>query len=534
MSDFDVVFRGGTVIDGTGASGREVDVAVRGSTIVEIGPGLTGRRDIDCADLVVAPGFIDTHSHSDLRVFAEPELPMKLRQGITLEVLGQDGISVAPLRHKDRPDAQRLLAGLLGEFPDEDWRWGSVGDYLRALEDARPALNLAYVVPHGTLRTYVMGPDNRVPTDDELRAMQHELHRAIEEGALGLSTGLIYPPGCYSDTEELVALGEVLTSHDAPFLAHMRSESDLIEQALEEMITVGRQSGCPVHISHLKIAGRDNFSRAEAVVERIEAALARGVRVTGDQYPYAAGATIMGALLPPWVHDGGAAQALERLSDPELRRQIRVDMERKEPLDWDSFWKWTGPEGIVISNIASGRSPEFEGKTVAEAAAMEDKDPIDFVMDLLAREEMGVGMISHSQNEDVVERFVGRAFLNGSTDALLGGRPHPRAYGTYPRYLGVYVRERGTLPLTEMVRKLTSQAAHAMNLRGVGELKPGFAADVVVFDPATVKDTATYSEPARYPVGIVHVMVRGELAVENEEVTGRRAGRILRWTKEIP
>ncbi len=528
MSGYEIVFRGGTLVDGTGAKERLADVAIDADTIVAIGQGLRGRREIDCTDLVVAPGFIDTHSHSDLRVLTEPILPMKLRQGITLEVLGQDGISVAPLRPNHIPDTRRQLAGLLGDLPEEEWRWERVRDYLKVIEDHRPAINIAYLVPHGTLRTYVMGPEDRKPSPAELVKLTTELGRGLDEGALGLSTGLIYPPCCYSDTDELVALGSVLAPRKAPLVVHMRSESDLIERAIDEMLEVGVRSRCPVHISHFKIAGRDNFSRVAGVVERIEEAQRQGVSVTGDQYCYAAGSTMLGAILPPWAHNGGATKTLARLADPAARQKMREDMEKKGALPWDSFWKWTGPEGIVISDIPSGRHAEWLGKTVAQAAQDAGKEPFDFAFDLLESEEMGVGMISHSQSEEVLERFIALPYLNGCTDALLGGKPHPRAYGTYPRFLGRYVREEKILELPEMVRKMTSQAATAMSLSGVGEVREGFVADLVVFDANTIKDTATFAEPASYPEGIFHVMVRGQLALDNSEVTGVRAGQVVR------
>ncbi|HEX9726147.1 MAG TPA: D-aminoacylase [Vicinamibacteria bacterium] len=528
MSTYEIVLRNGMLVDGSGEAPRPADVAVDGTSIAAVDDGLRGHREIDCSDLVIAPGFIDTHSHSDLRVFTEPLLPMKIRQGITLEVLGQDGISVAPVRSHHIDDTRRALSGLLGSLPKEEWRWERVRDYLKCLEAAKPVLNLAYLVPHGTLRTYVMGRDNRKPTPAEIGKMTAELARALEEGALGMSTGLIYPPCCFADTDELVALGQVLAPRRAPLVAHMRSESDLIERAIDEMMEVGLRSRCPVHISHLKIAGRENFARVGAVIARLEEARAQGVSVTGDQYCYAAGSTLFGAILPPWAHDGGPAKTLERLRDPASRKKLRQDIEKKGVSSWDSFWRWTGPEGIVISGIASGRHPELLGKNVAEAARQAGKEPLEFALDLLESEALGIGMVSHSQSEDVVEKFLPLPFLNGCTDALLGSRPHPRAYGTFPRFLARYVREKKLVELPEMVRKLTSQAARAMNLTEVGEVRPGFAADLVVFDPASVRDTATYEDPVSYPEGIVHVMVRGEMAVEDSHLTGVRAGQVVR------
>jgi N-acyl-D-amino-acid deacylase len=315
----DFVFSGGLVIDGTGAPPQIADVAIAGESIAAIGARLSGERVIDCTGLAVSPGFIDTHSHSDLRVLVEPLLPMKLRQGITLEVLGQDGVSVAPVRAGERADARRTLSGLLGEVPEELWRWESVDGYLQALEEARPACNLAYLVPHGTLRAFVMGRENRPPSSKELQAMKDGLARGLAEGAVGLSTGLIYPPCCYAETEELVSLGEILSPAGAPFLAHVRNESHLILEAVDELAQVGKRSGCRVHVSHFKIAGRENFGKEDELLRRVERAREESVLLTGDQYPYAAGSTMLGALLPPWAHEGGVAKTLERLASPVFR-----------------------------------------------------------------------------------------------------------------------------------------------------------------------------------------------------------------------
>jgi N-acyl-D-amino-acid deacylase len=376
-----------------------------------------------------------------------------------------------------------------------------------------------------------MGPNDRPPSEGELGAMESELARAIAEGALGLSTGLIYPPCCYAQTDELVALGRVLArTTDAPIVVHMRSESDAILEATDEMIDVATRSGCKLHISHFKIAGRYNASKAGALLARIDAARKRGVRITCDQYPYAAGSTMLGAILPPWAHDGGAEMTVKRLGDPSARAAMKKEMLAEHDCAWDNFWKWTGPSGIVVSQIPSGRRQDLLGKTIEEAARLEGRsDPLELALDLLRDEALGVGMVSHSQDEGVVERILGLPFVNVCTDALLGGRPHPRAYGTYPRLLGCYVRERGVLKLEEAVRKMTSQAALAFGLSDVGRLAPGFRANVVVFDETAIVDKATYEEPIAFPVGIEHVIVGGALVVKRgETLDAARPGRVVR------
>jgi N-acyl-D-amino-acid deacylase len=519
------VLRGGIVVDGSGREPFRGDVAVSAGAIVAVGEGLRGDVEIDCGGHVVAPGFIDTHSHSDVAVLADPLLPMKLLQGITLEVFGQDGISVAPVKEDERPAMKQKLAGLLGDF-GVAWDWSSVGEYLRRVSDARPAQDVAYLAPHGALRQLVLGPDDRRPGALELGEMQKALRQALGDGACGMSTGLIYPPCCYADTAELIALGEVLAQADRPLVVHMRSESDFMLDALAEMVLVAESAGCAVQVSHLKLAGRENWGRAEEVVAAFEEARSRGLRLTADQYPYVAGSTLLGAVLPPWAHDGGTAATLERLRDPEQRARLKAEMLDPAPARWDNFWKWSGPEGIIVADVPSGRRPELAGKSLA--AAFPGQDAVEAAFDLLLGEAMGVAMVSFSQSEEVVTRFLTLPFVNVCTDGLLGGRPHPRAYGTYPRVLGRYVREKGVLSLEEAVRKMTSQAAQAFGFQNMGLVREGQRANLVVFDPATVADRATFESPLQFPVGVRDVLVAGEDAVRDGRPTGARPGAVVK------
>ncbi len=524
MKTPDLVLKNGAIIDGTGGGRYYADVAIRRNYILAIdAPGtLHAAEELECKGLVIAPGFIDTHSHSDLRVLVEPQLPMKVRQGITLEVFGQDGVSVAPIRAEDQPQVARSLAGLDGRL-DRAWDWQSVEEYLAAIERARPAIDCAYLIPHGAVRLSVMGMEDRRASAEEIRAMQELIRQSMREGALGLSTGLIYPPCCFADTNELVELCRAVAEFDGIFVSHMRSESDYIEDAVSEMIEVGQRSGVRVHISHFKIAGRENWARIDGMLEMIHRAQAEGMRLTADQYPYIAGSTMLGAILPPWAHAGGVEETLKRLGSQEERGKMRAAMLDRSRSSWDNFWKWSGPEGVVISDIPSGNHPEYLGKNLAQAASLSrqvdgvsEEDAAEFALDLLLQERMGVGMISFSQSEDVVKKIMLEPYVNVCTDGLLGGKPHPRAYGTYPRILGRYVREQGLLTLEEAVRKMSGLAAETFQLRYHGRIEDGARANLVVFDPRQVIDRATFDDSKQYPAGVEYVIVGGELAVWGE------------------
>jgi N-acyl-D-amino-acid deacylase len=517
MKTPELVLKRGLIIDGAGRLPIFGDVAIYGDTIIAIdGEGsITGVEELDCKGMVVAPGFIDTHSHSDIRVLTEPQLPMKVRQGITLEIFGQDGLSVAPVRREDREQVAQQLAGLDGRL-DPEWEWQTVGQYLEAIERARPSLDCAYLIPHGQVRLTVMGMEDRRATAREIAAMQQLVREGMRDGAVGFSTGLIYPPCCYADTAELIELARAVAEFDGVFVAHMRSESDYIEDSVTEMIEIGKASGVRTHISHFKIAGRENFSRIDAVLQMIHAAQATGLRLTADQYPYVAGSTMLGAILPPWAHAGGVTATLARLASEDERARMRREMFDRSPSHWDNFWKWSGPEGIIISDIASGNHPDYVGKNLAEAAALahnaervSDEAAMEFAFDLLVAERMGVGMISFSQSEEVVRRIITEPYVNVCTDGLLGGKPHPRAFGTYPRILGRYVREQNQLSLTAAVRKMSGLAAQTFQLKGHGVIAEGMRANIVVFDPDRVIDRATFEDSRQYPEGIQHIIVGG-------------------------
>jgi N-acyl-D-amino-acid deacylase len=538
MNTAPIVLKNGTIVDGAGRPRYRADVAIDGNRIAAIGAehSLQGHEAINCTGLVIAPGFIDTHSHSDLRVLVEPKLPMKVRQGITLEVFGQDGVSVAPIRAADQPQVARSLAGLDGKL-DRAWDWQSVAEYLAAIERAQPAIDCAYLIPHGAVRLSVMGMEDRRARPDEILAMQELIRHSMREGAFGMSTGLIYPPCCFADTSELVELCRAVAEFDGIFVSHMRSESDYIKDAVEEMIEVGRQSGVRVHISHFKIAGRENWERIDGVLEMIHRAQGEGVRLTADQYPYVAGSTMLGAILPPSAHAGGVEETLKRLASADERGRIRAAMLDRSRSTWDNFWKWSGPEGIVVSDIPSGNNPEYLGRNLAQAARLKEgadsvseEQAAEFALDLLLEERMGVGMISFSQSEEVVRKIMREPYVNVCTDGLLGGKPHPRAYGTYPRILGRYVRELGWLTLEESVRRMSGLAAETFQLGGFGRIEPGARANLAVFDPDRVIDRATYDDSRQYPLGIEYVVVEGKLTVHGESQAETGGGVAVKFT----
>lgn len=525
MRRFPIVLKGGQLLDGTGADRFSSDLAIEGDRIAAIGEGLAGLHEVDCSGLFLAPGFLDTHTHSDLMLLADPEMALKTRQGVTLDIVGQDGVSLAPIHPEQRESHKHQLTAWAG-FPDVAWSWTNVSGYLDALDRAKPAIDAAYLVPHGNVRSQVMGQDNRLATASERRAMQDMVRTAFEEGAIGLSTGLIYQPCSYADTDELKALCEVAGAYGRPLVIHLRSESNRLLEALDEVFQIGAATGAPLHLSHFKIAGPPHWGFLPHVLERVERAREKGVRVTADQYPYVAGSTTLGTVLPPWCLSGGADAAVERLHDPEIRTRIRREWADDGPCDWENIYRWIGPEGIVIADIASGRHPEWIGKSLREAASL--ADPCTFTMDLLQDERMGVTMVCFSQSEQVVQALMSQPWINVCSDGLVGGKPHPRAYGSFARVLGRYVRDLGLISWEEAVRKMTLQAAQSFGLDGHGQLVEGALASMVAFDPATVQDTATFEEPRQFPHGIPHLWVRGVPVVEDHLGTGHRPGRAIR------
>ena len=523
------LIKNGLVVDGSGKPGFKADVLIEDDKIVKIGEieAADGADVIDAEGLVVAPGFIDTHSHSDLQILTNPEIMPKVMQGITTEILGQDGISMAPLPKQYISPWRKNLAGLDGDSDDIDWNYETTENYLKMIDEVKPGLNECYLVPHGNIRMEAMGLENRLPNEEELEKMRQITRREMEAGAVGLSTGLIYMPCAYSESKEIIEMCKVVAEYDGSFVIHQRSEADTILDSMEEVIKIGRESGVKIHYSHFKVCGKKNWDKIDKVVELLEKAQAEGIKVSFDQYPYVAGSTMLGVILPPWVHDGGTDKVLERLADPELRKRMVYDIEHGIP-GWDNFVEFAGLDQIFVTSVKHEKNADAVGLSLTQLGALRGKDPYEATFDLLLEEENAVGMVDFYGTEEHVQLFMKRPEMNACTDGLLGGKPHPRVFGAFPRILGKYVREDKALTLEEAVYKMTKKPATTFNMTGRGELAEGNYADICIFNPDTVIDKGTFTDPIQYPEGIEYVIINGDVTVEKGTHTGRRNGVVLR------
>ena len=526
-----LLIRGGTVVDGSGAPGRRADVAIEDDRIAAIAPDLPGEaaRVIDASGQVVSPGFIDAHSHSDLFYFACPSAESKIRQGVTTEVVGMCSFSQAPLR-RGQEDVVKGWTGGMGA--NADVHWESFAQYLDALRAIRPAVNVAHFVGHGALRIAAMGFEHRPASEADVESMAWLLADALDAGAFGFSTGLVYPPSAYSDTAELIALARAMRSRGGLYFSHVRGESSMVLDSITEAIRIGEEGDVGVQISHVKTSGKENWPKIDAALRLFDSARARGVDVTGDVYPYNAGSTKLDNLMPAWAHEGGIARLMERLSDRATRtriaRECLVDGER-----WRTVSQ--GEIGFDQVFIASCRRREVEGLNLSQLARQSGLAPVDALMNLLVEQRCTVGMVSFGQSlENVAKVLAHPALMIGSDsiplfagDGEKPGKPHPRTYGTFPHVLAEYARERRLFSLETAVHKMTGMPATRLRLNDRGLLRPGYAADITVFDPQTVQDESTYADPHRYPSGIPYVVVNGTVVVDSGRMTDGRAGRVL-------
>lgn len=527
---FDVILRGGSIIDGTGAAATRADVGVTAGRIAAVGllADAPATNVVDVRDRVVAPGLIDVHSHSDLLAFlgGAPVQLASVRQGVTTEITGNCGWTPYPSPPDDlhEPFCQHLSS----IFGPTTRAFGSLADYRAEMERRALPVNLAPLVGHGSIRAAVLGFGSARATPESDRRMAAVLDQALSEGAFGLSSGLVYPPGVYSTPEEMVALAATVGRRGRLYTTHVRGETEGVLDAIDEGIDVARRTGTPVQLSHVKVAGHAQWGGMPALLGRIAAARREGLDVCGDAYPYTAGSTLLRALLPPWVNDGGTRAALERLGETATRRRVARELRDGVP-GWQNLAAAAGWDGIVVA--AATGCPEAEGRTVAELAERHDGSAMDAVAELLLRTGGDVVVILHMMSEqDVVDALASPDVLIGSDTIPLPGSPHPRSSGTFARMLhrGAASTDPRTLPAA--IRRLTSDAAERFGLPQRGRIRQGDVADVFVFDPASVVDRASYLVPLARPVGIDHVLVSGQFVIRDGEDTGRRPGHVLEPT----
>ncbi|MEU7132051.1 D-aminoacylase [Streptomyces sp. NPDC046261] len=532
----DLVLRDARVIDGTGRPSYRADVALAHGRIAGIhregtGPRLSARRVLDVHGLALAPGFIDMHAHSDLALLRDPAHTAKVAQGVTLEVIGQDGLSYAPVDDRTLPQIRTAITGWNGDGNgiDIDFDWRTVGEYLDRLDRRGTAVNAAYLVPQGAVRMLAVGWENRPATAAELGHMRRLVAEGLEQGAVGMSSGLTYPPGMYADDAELTELCRVVARYGGYYCPHHRSYGAGALAAYEEMIDLARAAGCALHLAHAVMNFGVNTGRAGALLALLDAALADGADISLDTYPYTPGCTTLAALLPGWASEGGPEAVLARLRDDATAGRIRYAMEvtgadgcHGVPVDWDT---------VEISGVAGPGRAEYVGRTVADAARERGEAPFATARRLLVEDRLGPTILHHVGHEENVRAIMRHRVHTGGSDGILhGAKPHPRAFGTFPHYLGRYARELGVFSLEECVAHLTSRPAARLRLPDRGLVREGYSADLVLFEPRTVASGATFEAPRTLPTGIPYVLIAGRFVMEDGRRTDVLAGRTVRRT----
>ncbi|HEX4019845.1 MAG TPA: D-aminoacylase [Acidobacteriaceae bacterium] len=535
---YDIVITNGHIIDGTGSPWYSGDVGIRAGRIAAIGDltKAARKRTIDAHGEVIAPGFIDMLGQSEQTILVDPRQPSKIYQGITTEVTGE-GDSAAPLNDA-MIEARKLNPGTLKIIPD----WRTFRQYFARLEKQGIGINFASYVGATQVRRMVLGDDDKQPTAAQLKEMQSLVRNAMLDGAVGVSTALQYPPAPYAKTPELIALATVASEYGGIYATHMRSESGALLPAIDEALLIGREAHIPVEIWHLKVAGKDNWGEMPQVVAKIDAARARGIDVTADTYAYTAWSNDLAAFIPPWAHDGGDAKMLVRLQDPAMRARIRKDM-LTPTTTWDNPWQEIpGPAAVLICSVENPKLIPLQGKTLAQIAKLWGKDPIDTIFDLLIQDKAATDIAVFGMSQPDVTLALQQPWVSIDNDSegispegILGqGHPHPRAYGTFPRILRKYVREDHTLTLDDAIRKFTALPAQRMRFTDRGVLKQGMWADVVIFNPATVRDVATYAKPNQLSQGMDYVLVNGVPVIDQGKMTGKLPGKVLRGEGYVP
>jgi N-acyl-D-amino-acid deacylase len=534
QKEYDVVIRGGTVYDGSGKAPTKADVAIVGDTIAAIGDlsDAKGKTEIDANGLAVAPGFINMLSWAVETLILDGNGESDIRQGVTLEVFGE-GSSMGPMSDKMKAESRDVMR----RDPDYEYDidWTTLGEYLQSMERRGVSPNVASFIGATTVRVHELGYANRLPTNEELERMKQLVRVAMEEGALGVGSSLIYAPANYSSTEELIELCKVASEYGGMYITHMRSEGDGIFKAVDETIRIAREAKVPAEIYHLKMAGEANWNKLDSVLAMIDAANRSGLKITADMYTYPAGATGLDAAMPPWIQEGGLNEWIRRMKDPKTRRKALDEM-RKPADSWENLMLMAGsPERVLLLGFANDSLKKFTGMNLAEVAAIHGKSPEETAMDLVIADSTRVGTAYFMMSEENIKRQIALPYLSFGSDAgaptaagiFLKSNDHPRAYGNFARLLGKYVREEKVIPLEEAIRKLTSLPAGNLKIAKRGTLKTGYFADVVIFDAGKIQDHATFEKPHQYSTGMLHVFVNGVQVLNNGQHTNARPGRVV-------
>jgi N-acyl-D-amino-acid deacylase len=532
----DVKIVNARVVDGTGAPWFRGSIGIKNGRIVGIGlaDGIEANQEIDAGGRVVCPGFVDVHTHDDLAVLRDPIHAPKLLQGVTSAVLGNCGFGGAPASARTRADLVSYIAPVLGPVPARR-EWWRFCDYVEDLKRNQASLNVVTQVAHGAVRIAVMGFDARPATPGEISDMSALVEEAMQAGAIGLSLGLLYAPGCYAERGELIALARVAARCGGMLNCHIRAEGDSLLDSLDEVFAIAEAAEAPIHISHLKVIGKRNWGTIQRALDQIEVRRQAGLDITCDIYTYTAGSSTLMSVLPPWVSAGGIDQALARLADPAERDRIRRDMQHNLP-GWDNFVAMLGWDRVVVSGVDTEANRNLEGLNFAEIASLRGNDPCESMMDLILEERGRVTMILHQMSEEDVKAVLRSDFAMIGSDGIPidSGRPHPRHYGTFPRMIAKYVREERLMSLEHAVRKMTSISARRFGLRGRGIIAEGMHADLVIFDDREIRDTATFDSPRQFPEGISHVLVNGRVAATGSTPSEVRSGTLVQHGASCP
>jgi len=529
---YDLLIRNALIYDGSGKPPVQGTIAINADTIAAIGelPNAEGKNELDAGGMAVSPGFINMLSWATESLIADGRGMSDLKQGVTLEVMGE-GWSMGPLNDE-------MKAGVKASQGDIkfDINWTTLGEYLEFLERKGVSVNVASFVGATTVRIHEIGYEDRPPTKEEIVRMQALVRQAMEEGAMGLASALIYAPAFYAETEELIALCEPVAAYRGRYITHMRSEGNKLLEGIDEVIRISREAWLPVEIYHLKAAGKNNWPKMDEVIAKIDNARRQGIDISANMYTYIAGATGLDAAMPPWVQEGGYDVWAKRLKDPAIRKRVKAEM-KQDAQDWENLYFAAGSaDKLLLSEFKNDTLKKYTGKTLAEVAAIRGTDAEDTAMDLVIQDQTRVGVVYFLMSEDNVRKQIPLPYLSFGSDAaamanegvFMKSSTHPRAYGNFARLLGKYVREEKVITLEEAVRKLTSLPAEHLKIQKRGYLKPGYFADIVVFDPATIADKATFEQPHQYAIGVNHVFVNGVQVLKNGEHTGAMPGRVVR------